>query len=311
MDPWVWWVMRIVTGICLAAIYVVSESWLNDRASNENRGALLSVYMLIVTLGTGSGQFLLNIAEPTTADLFIVVSILVSVASVPILLTARPAPRFDTAESMSLIKLYKKSSLAVQSSLLTGAAHGTIYGMGAVYAVNIGMTTAQVATFMAAFSLGGLISQWPIGWLSDRIGRRDMLLYIGLGSALIAVLIAVFPTQGWMFMGAVALLGSMVMPMYSLCIAYLNDRLDPVDMIPASGAMLLASGIGLTAGPIIVAILMGRFGDHLFFYSIGVMFVLVVVAVMISRAQREVTAEEVEAQSPILPAVQSDRLWPP
>ncbi|QGG80405.1 MFS transporter [Litorivicinus lipolyticus] len=302
VDPWVWWLMRIMTGACLAAIYVVSESWLNDRASNENRGALLSVYMLICTLGMGSGQFLLNVAEPTTTSLFILISILVSIASVPILLTARPAPRFDSSDSMSLVKLYRLSPLSVQSNLLTGAAHGTIFGMGAVYAVNKGFSTAEVATFMAAFSLGGLVLQWPIGWASDRYGRRELLLWISLLAAVVAGFVMTIDAGSPRFFLAVTLLGGLVMPMYSLCIAYLNDRLNPSDLVAASGAMLLASGIGLTAGPISVAFLMGQFGDDMFFAAIAIMFVLVALAVLRSKATREVTAQDIEDQSPILTA---------
>ena len=302
IEPVIWWVLRIVMGGCFAGIYVVSESWLNNQASNENRGSLLSVYMLIVTLGMGSGQFLLNVAEPSTADLFILVSVLVSIASVPILLTARPAPRFEASQSMSLLALYRESSLAVTANMLTGAAHGTIYGLGAVYALNIGFSTAQVATFMAAFSAGGLLFQWPIGYLSDRVGRRAMLLWLGLASALTPLLALLAPKDAWYFLGLIVLLGGAVMPMYSMCLAYLNDRIEPEKVVAASGAMLAASGIGLSVGPIVIGVVMSTLGNDWFFGGLIVIFVLVVGAVVRSAATREVTAEEIEAQAPILPA---------
>ena len=302
IEPVIWWVLRIVMGGCFAGIYVVSESWLNNQASNENRGSLLSVYMLIVTLGMGSGQFLLNVAEPSTADLFILVSVLVSIASVPILLTARPAPRFEASQSMSLLALYRESSLAVTANMLTGAAHGTIYGLGAVYALNIGFSTAQVATFMAAFSAGGLLFQWPIGYLSDRVGRRAMLLWLGLASALTPLLALLAPKDAWYFLGLIVLLGGAVMPMYSMCLAYLNDRIEPEKVVAASGAMLAASGIGLSVGPIVIGVVMSTLGNDWFFGGLIVIFVLVAGAVVRSAATREVTAEEIEAQAPILPA---------
>ncbi|MGB0965168.1 MAG: MFS transporter [Litorivicinus sp.] len=302
IEPIIWWVLRIVMGGCFAGIYVVSESWLNNQASNENRGSLLSVYMLIVTLGMGSGQFLLNVAEPSTADLFILVSVLVSIASVPILLTARPAPRFEASQSMSLLALYRESSLAVTANMLTGAAHGTIYGLGAVYALNIGFSTAQVATFMAAFSAGGLLFQWPIGYLSDRVGRRAMLLWLGLASALTPLLALLAPKDAWYFLGLIVLLGGAVMPMYSMCLAYLNDRIEPEKVVAASGAMLAASGIGLSVGPIVIGVVMSTLGNDWFFGGLIVIFVLVAGAVVRSAATREVTAEEIEAQAPILPA---------
>ena len=300
--PVVWWVMRIVMGCCFAGIYVVSESWLNNQASNENRGSLLSVYMLIVTLGMGSGQFLLNVAEPSTADLFILISVLVSIASVPILLTARPAPRFEAAESMSLLALYRESSLAVTANMLTGAAHGTIYGLGAVYALNAGFSTAQVASFMAAFSAGGLLFQWPIGFISDRVGRRTMLLWLSIASAVTPALALMAPLDAWYFLGLIVLLGGAVMPMYSMCLAYLNDRIDAEKVVAASGAMMAASGVGLSVGPILIGFVMNEFGNHWFFGGLVVIFVMVVAAVLRSTAAREVTAEEVETQAPILPA---------
>lgn len=122
--------MRFVTGICFSGLFVVAESWLNDRASNENRGAILSVYMVVITLGMGSGQFLLNVADPASTELFILISVIISFALVPILLTARPAPAFDQGVSMSIFALYKVSPLAVISNALTGAAHGTAFGLG-------------------------------------------------------------------------------------------------------------------------------------------------------------------------------------
>ena len=301
VEPWVWWIMRVVTGVCFAGIYVVSESWLNNQASNENRGALLSVYMLIVTLGMGSGQFLLNVAEPSSADLFILISVLVSIASVPILLTARPAPRYEMSESMSVFALYRESSLSVIANLLTGAAHGTVFGLGAVYAVNAGFSNAEVASFMAAFSAGGLIFQWPVGWLSDRLGRRGMLLGLSIASFLLpwGVLAT---TDTALFLPLVILLGGAVMPMYSMCLAYLNDRIDAEKVVAASGAMLTASGVGLTTGPMLVALAMAELGNAWFFIGLSIMFGLVILAVLRSQATREITPEDIEAQAPILPA---------
>ena len=120
IDPVIWMSMRIVTGICFAGFYVVTESWLNDRASNETRGRILSIYMVILTLGMGGGQFLLNLANPETIELFILISIIFSVGLIPILLTARPAPVFGASASMSLIELYRASPLAVVGNGLTG-----------------------------------------------------------------------------------------------------------------------------------------------------------------------------------------------
>jgi len=170
-----WTAMRLLTGFSYAGLYVVTESWLNDRAGNENRGKLLSIYMVIVTLGLGGGQFMLNLADPRQADLFILVSMVVSFGLIPMLLTARPAPAFEMSGKMSLRALFNASPLAVMSNALVGVAHGTIFGLGAVYARQSGFSVEDVSIFMACFLFGGLLFQWPLGQWSDRKDRRVVM----------------------------------------------------------------------------------------------------------------------------------------
>ena len=303
VDPWVWGATRVLTGVCYAGLYVVSESWLNDRASNENRGALLSIYMLIISLGMGSGQFLLNIADPQTTQLFILVSVIVSFASVPILLTARPAPAFETSTDMSLVELYRHSSLAVQCAFLVGAAHGTIFGVGAVYGVKVGFTTEQLAAFMAAFSLGGLLGQWPIGRLSDLVVRREVMLWVGLAACLTALAADLVVPAGWLFLGLATLVGAFVLPMYSVSVAYVNDRLPAEKVVGATGAIVMASGLGLTLGPVLTALAMEFLGAKAFFASISVTFGLLVGFVLISKVQREASAEEIDSTAAPAPGM--------
>ena len=195
VDPITWTVMRLITGISYAGLYVVTESWLNDRAGNETRGKLLSVYMLITTLGLGAGQFLLNLADPRDADLFILVSVVVSFGLIPMLLTARPAPAFEISGKMTLRILFKASPLAVISNALTGVAHGTIFGLGAVYARQKGFDNELVSIFMACFLFGGLLFQWPLGLWSDRVDRRKMIIAMA-GVAVALTLLAVITQAG-------------------------------------------------------------------------------------------------------------------
>ncbi|MDP6969739.1 MAG: MFS transporter [Gammaproteobacteria bacterium] len=300
VNPWTWSGMRLVTGICYSGLYVVSESWLNDRASNENRGAILSVYMVVVTLGMGSGQFLLNIADPASTTLFILISVIISFALVPILLTARPAPSFGESESMTIVKLYRLSPLAVISNALTGAAHGSVFGMGAVFALQKGFDNQLVALFMAAFLWGGLLFQWPIGWMSDRFGRRGvMLVNASVACALCLLAVAADHNTIW-YIPLIVVTGGAVMPMYSLCVAYANDRLPPEKIVAASGAMVIAAGIGLSTGPILVSYMMSVMGPNAYFVGIGTFFALIVLAVLSSMRAREVTGQDVQEQAPAL-----------
>ncbi|MCY3768703.1 MAG: MFS transporter [Gammaproteobacteria bacterium] len=270
-----WTMMRLVTGLSYAGLFVVAESWLNDRASNETRGQVLSVYMVITTLGLGGGQFLLNLGNPLQVELFVLVSIIVSIGLIPILLTARPAPAFGASSSMSLRDLYRASPLAVFSNCLTGMAHGTIFGLGSVYAVQSLERVELVSLFMACFLLGSLVTQWPVGWLADRINRRIILAGLCV-TAVIGSLTPLFLDKGSvLYFASIVLLGGAAMPMYSLSVAYANDRLEPEQIVAASGSLLMVGGIGLSTGPLVVSFLMGQFGISYFFFGVGGFFGLI------------------------------------
>ncbi len=302
INPFTWTVMRLLTGVSYAGLYVVTESWLNDRASNETRGELLSLYMVIVTLGLGVGQFLLNLADPEDADLFILVSVLVSFGLIPMLLTARPAPGFEMSSKMTLRVLFAASPLAVISNTLTGVAHGTIFGLGAVYAKAMGLSNESVSIFMACFLFGGLLFQLPVGILSDRVDRRVVMAAMSGASACLALLAVFLIPGGVAFFVVIALLGGMAMPMYSMCIAYANDRLAPEQIVAASGSLVMVAGIGLSTGPILVSYLMSAFGAEFYFSGIGGAFALVFLFAIYRMGKR--AGIHVDKQAPVLAAGQ-------
>ena len=275
VNPVSWTAMRFVTGLSYAGLYVVTESWLNYRASNETRGRVLSVYMVITTLGLGGGQFLLNLGDPKEIELFILVSMIASAGLIPILLTAKPAPGFGRTQKLSLKELYRASPLAVISSGLTGAAHGTIFGMGPVYAAHVLGRTDLVSIFMACVLLGGLVTQWPIGWLSDRINRRVTLSVLCLVAVLVCIAAMLMTKGSIAYFVIIVILGGSAIPLYALNIAYANDRLRPNQIIAASGSLVMITGIGLSTGPIVVSFLMGQFGPVSFF--IGIAFFLALI----------------------------------
>jgi MFS family permease len=286
ISPLGWTLMRIVTGICFAGIYVVTESWLNDRASNETRGKVLSVYMVLTTLGMGSGQFLLNLAEPSAIDLFILTSVIISFGLIPMLLTAKPAPAFGESGNMSVIELYKASPLAVIGNGLTGMAHGTIFGMGAIYASMVLVDVKSISIFMACFLIGGLMTQWPIGYISDRVSRRLVMAVISIVAILGCMAAIALPKGSFAFFASIALLGGAAMPMYSICIAYANDRLEPHQIVAASGSLVMVSGIGLSTGPIIIAFFMDLYNVTFFFWGIASIFGLILLFTLIRIQSR-------------------------
>ncbi len=275
IDAWMWMIMRIVTGISFAGFYVVTESWLNDRASNETRGGILSIYMLIGTFGMGAGQFLLNLAEPQAIDLFILISVVISAGLIPVLLTAKPAPVFESSAKMSMIDLYQASPLAVIGNCLTGMAHGTIFGLGAVYASAILVDIKLISWFMASFLIGSVLFQWPVGYISDKVPRRFVMSILSAISIIACLAAISVPKDGLLFYLVIILLGGAAMPMYSLCIAHANDRLEPHQIIAASGSLVMISGIGLCTGPIVIAFFMDFYHVDFYFWGIACVFTLI------------------------------------
>ena len=292
IDPWMWMAMRVITGISFAGFFVVTESWLNDRASNETRGKVLSFYMVIVTGSMGAGQFLLTLAAPDAIDLFILISVIISFGLIPILLTVKPAPSFDTSSKMSIMDLYRASPLAVIGNCLTGMAHGTIFGLGAIYASQVLVELSAISWFMACFLIGSLVSLWPIGYLSDRIGRRAIMAALSIISIVCCLFAIATPKDSINFYLVIVALGGAAMPMYSICVAYANDRLEPHQIVAASGSLVMVSGIGLMTGPIVIAFLMDYYDVVFYFWGIAMVFGLILLFTLVRINLREGIALE-------------------
>jgi len=266
----VWIALRFVSGFCFAGLYIVAESWLNDRATNETRGKLLSLYMVVSYLGVGAGQLLLNLAEPGEYLLFILTSVLISIAVVPLLLSAGSPPAFRESVNISLRELFRLSPLGIVSMFAVGLVTATFFALGPVYGQRIGLDIENISYFMAAAVAGTVILQGPVGALSDRFDRRIVLTVVTLLAALAAVICVPLSQESSLaLLLSVGLFGGLAIPLYSICIAYTNDHLHPSQMIAASGALVLTGGLGAVLGPILIAIIMDRFGDQMFFWSMG------------------------------------------
>jgi MFS family permease len=266
----VWIAMRLISGFCFAGLYIVAESWLNDRASNETRGKLLSLYMVVTYIGVGAGQLLLNLADPVEYPLFILTSVLISIAVVPLLLSAGSPPTFQDSVRISLVQMYRLTPLGIVGMFAVGLVTATFFALGPVYAQRMGLGIKEISYFMAAAVLGTVLLQGPIGVLSDRFDRRKILTLVTVLtsiSALFCIPAAQHSTNALYL--AIALFGGLAFPLYSVCIAYTNDHLNPNQMIAASGALVLVGGLGAITGPVLFAILMDNFGDQALFWSIA------------------------------------------
>ena len=270
LDPYSWFVMRLATGVSFAGLYIVVESWLNHESDNAYRGQVLAFYMVVVLGGIMLGQALLNASDPAGFQLFVLSSVLISIAVVPILLTVSPAPAIVAPKPVGLRELYRISPLGVIGAFGTGMAHGALYGMAAVYATSLGLSVGDTSLFVGAIFAGALLLQWPIGRLSDRFDRRRVLTIVTLlaGTAAFSGTLAQQLSPTALILCAVVL-GGLSLPLYSLCIAYMNDYLEPEQMVAASGTLFLASGAGASLGPLAASMMMDVSGPPGFFFFIG------------------------------------------
>jgi MFS family permease len=257
VTPVLWFLMRLLTGYSMASIYIITESWLNDRVENAHRGALLAVYMVITYLSMALGQLLLDAAPPTEHELFIVNACLIAVAAVPVLLSVMPQPEQTDAERLSLAELYRVSPLGLIGTLGGGFLQGSLFGMGAVYARQAGLSITETSYFMFLLIIGAAVLQWPFGKLSDRIDRRKAIAGLAIFGALATVVTVLAKQFGPSWLIACApFLGAGPLLLYSLVIAYTNDHLRPQQMVAASSALTLLFGLGAMVGPPAAGMLM-------------------------------------------------------
>lgn len=270
-DPISWAVIRCIYGFTLAGFYMIVESWLNERATNENRGALMSTYVVINLTAIMAGQLVLTIVDPSGFTAFVLASVAVSLAVVPISLTRSEQPAPITFVRFRPMDLYRISPAAMVGSLMIGIANGTTWTMAPLYARQIGLTSDQAAYFASAIIFGGALAQWPVGRLSDRMDRRYVLIGLCLVAGVVSTLIAAFePNTALLVISLAAVLGFAAQPAYSIAAAHAYDHVKADGFVEASSGLLLANGIGSTIGPITAAVLMGKMGPNGMFVMIAV-----------------------------------------
>jgi MFS family permease len=270
VNPFSWGVLRLVSGICFAGIYVVAESWLNDRASRSNRGTLFAVYMIVCYVGLGAAQFLLVLSDPRTPNPFMLVSVLISLAMVPIVLSARQVPERAAPRKVRLLELYRDTPLGVVGVMTSGLISSIIFSMGPVYARLSGLETSSVAAFMAVSILAAVATQYPVGRMSDRMDRRTMIAAVCTLAMLIASSIVIFRDMPHaLFLALAALFSGSSLTLYSLSVSHVNDKLEPAQMVAASSALLLLNGSAAVIGPLLAGSVMAAFGPKAYFATLA------------------------------------------
>ena len=289
VNPIVWTLGRFLTGFSLISVYIVVESWLNDRATNRNRGGVLSIYMFITFTGMAVGTLLLNFSKPQQFEPFILTSLLFSIALVPILLVKRSAPKFKKISFIKIKQLYKISPLGTFSMLCTGLIHSAIFGYGAVYATSLNFSIYEISLFLFLITIAGAIFQFPIGYFSDGQDRRVILIACTFISVVFCIL-ANFTSGSSLenmylassiginkmfFLIFVTFYAGFALPMFTLNLAYVNDFLDKERFVAAGAGLQIIFGIGAMGGPFLCSVFMNFFGSNGFFIFLGIFHLLI------------------------------------
>ena len=314
VNPIVWIFARFITGFSLVGIFIVMESWLNDRANNRTRGQLLSIYMFITLIGISLGTLLLNFSSPEKYEPFILVSLLLSFALIPILLTKRKAPKFKKLGFIDVRGLYKTSPLGTVSMFCTGIIHSALFSLGAVYSASMNFTIFEISLLLFVVTVSGGIFQWPIGYYSDRSDRRIIIIFCTFFAALFCFL-AIFSSDTSlenmylatglgmdkiMFFIYVGLYAGMAIPLFTLNLAYVNDYISKEKFVAAGGGMQIIFGMGAMSGPLLCSLIMNKFGTNGFFVHL-LFFHLVIGAFGLYRITRRSYEDNPESTFTPLP----------
>jgi MFS family permease len=300
--PVAWALGRVVIGFCFSGVYVTAESWLNNSADNANRGKALSVYMIVQMFGIVSAQVLLAMGDVGGYALFIVSSVLVSISFAPILLSISPTPAFETAKPMRLKTLIQISPLGCFGMFLLGGVFSAQFGMSAVYGVAAGLTIAQISLFVSSIYVGALLMQYPIGWFSDRVDRRLVILIVASLGGVMSLVAFSFDQYFSALLVAAFIIGGTSNPLYSLLIAYTNDYLEADDMASASGGLIFINGMGAIAGPLVTGKVMDTFGTQAFFMVIATLMLTLTGYAGYRMTQRSRDGIEDGLYAPVMPS---------
>jgi MFS family permease len=257
VNDYAWIVLRAFTGFVMAGAFMVIESWLNEKATNENRGTVFGLYMMVTYASIMGGQMIVAGGDVRSASLFMITGILYCLSLIPTAVSTQSTPKPLQDVKLDLRGLYANSPVAAVGCVLVGIANGAWGTLGAVYGARIGISTAQIALMMSLVVIAGAAMQLPAGRISDRTDRRYVLAAASGGAALFALIIFVFePHGGLPVLVLSAAYGAFAYTLYSIAVAHANDHANAEDFVKVSGGLLLLYGFGTMIGPMIAAALM-------------------------------------------------------
>jgi MFS family permease len=261
VHPWAWLVLRVVNGLCVVALYMVVESWINEQSSGPARGRVFAFYMMSTLVALGAGQFLLLAADVAGLTLFAFAAILISLGVIPVAVTRVTEPRIELATPVRLAQLFRLSPLGAVGALSAGLVNGAFWGMAPVFGQRLALEEGQIALLMSATILGGALLQWPIGHLSDRFDRRKVLVLISFATSAVALAAALIVMEGRPGLVVSAFVyGGLMFSLYGISVAHTNDHLEQGQVLEATRGLLLVYGLGALGGPALGGLAMDAFG---------------------------------------------------
>ena len=297
---WFWVLLRFVSGACISGLYMIIESWLNERSTRETRGTVLSVYTIINLSMIVVGQQLVNLADPEATTLFAVAAILLSLAIIPVSMTTALAPAPLKRAKVNPLKVWRLSRVGMGGSFAAGLATGAFWSLGPVYARGVGMDTAQLTFFMSAAVLGGAAMQFPLGRLSDHFDRRLIVIGSAVCGAGFSIALGLIPAlTDALRIGLAFFWGGTTMTLYAICLAHANDRAKPEDFVMVGTSILLTFGLASAIGAPLGSLAMAWLGAGGLFLFAGLVLLLLALGVM--RRRRTHYLPVVDETVPFLP----------
>lgn len=272
IDPWVWAVLRLIDGFCLAGLFIITESWLNARSDNKTRGSILAIYMVVNYLASGLGQLFLIFTSPDTFEAFAVASICFSLSLMPLMMTRTEAPIPNPVTGFAIRPLLSVAPAGFWGAVCAGSVNAAFFAMAPIYAQNLSFSVQEISFFMMAGVFSGLVLQIPLGKLSDRIERRKVLAGVCLGGLVFSLLMVVqsfFQLPFYLLLINVFCYGSLAFVIYPLSAAHVNDWSDPGQLMQTSSGLLIGYGSGAIFGPLLSSSLMSAFGPAALFAYIA------------------------------------------
>jgi len=286
VNPWLWIPVRMLTGFCFSGLFIIAESWLNKISNKSQRGTIFSAYVSIVYGGLFTGQFLINIASLDSINLFILVSIMISLAIAPITLTNKKTPGYAKPQSIAFKEMINISPLAMTGVFIAGICNATMLTLGPIYAKTINMPTSEITIFMGIYILGNTVFPAFLGPLSDKIDRRMVIKF----TAIVGIICALMTVADSYHYPLIFILGGMITSIYSVSITHMNDQIKKEQIVSASRSLILFNSLGSMSGPIIAGFLLSYFGSQSFFTMIS----LYLGVLLIVAFYRTIVGEKIE-----------------